>query len=192
MLRSTNKILYNRAFKLPRYAVLSSAVIALSNPKDPTNFGSILRAANCFGAEQVYYTGTRIEFANRFHTATNNVREKIPHQSVDSLLQLVSADKTMVAVELVEGAVPLPAFEHPADAIYVFGPEDGSLDQAVVDACDAVVYVPTEGCLNLAATVNILLYDRSAKQALPVDHNERIKNSRDNNNRLKIRSQDQG
>jgi len=41
--------------------------------------------------------------------------------------------------------------------------------------------------MNLAATVNVLLYDRMAKQNNTIDHGERIKQSRDINNRLVYR-----
>ena len=69
-----------------------------------------------------------------------------------------------VAVELVEGARPLPEYTHPDRALYIFGPEDGSLQQEILDWCGAeVVYIPTQGCMNLAATVNVVLYDRLAK-----------------------------
>ena len=96
----------------------------------------------------------------------------------------------LVAIELVENACPLPDFRHPQDALYVFGPEDGNLPQDIVDAAHEVVYVPTVGCMNLAATVNVVLYDRMAKQGLKSDKsgNELIRASRDNNNHLQVRS----
>ena len=40
-------------------------------------------------------------------------------------------------------------------------------DRAVLDyeeKFDKVVYVPTQGCMNLAASVNVILYDRLAKR----------------------------
>lgn len=52
---------------------------------------------------------------------------------------------------------------HPDRALYIFGPEDGSLDKEIRDWCEDVVYIPTTGCMNLAATVNVVLYDRMAK-----------------------------
>jgi hypothetical protein len=50
-----------------------------------------------------------------------------------------------------------------------------------------VVYIPTIGCMNLAATVNVLLYDRMAKQHQQGDQTELIRNSRDVNNRLAVK-----
>ena len=91
-----------------------------------------------------------------------------------------------MCVELAENAVALPAFHHPENAFYVFGPEDGTISQDVIDRADAVVYVPTVGCMNLAATVNVVLYDRLAKSHTCVDGNELIKQSRDTNNAVKV------
>ena len=92
----------------------------------------------------------------------------------------------IICVDLVEGATPLPLFEHPDQALYVFGPEDGTISQAVIDQADDVVYVPTVGCMNLAASVNVLLYDRLAKSLVKQDKletdNTLIRNSRDTNN----------
>ena len=92
-----------------------------------------------------------------------------------------------MCVELAEGATPLPRFKHPENAIYIFGPEDGSISQDVEDRADHVVYVPTVGCMNLAATVNVLLYDRLAKSDEMDESNELIKKSRDNRNHLLIK-----
>ncbi|KID58794.1 23S rRNA methyltransferase [Pseudoalteromonas luteoviolacea] len=161
----------------------SFAAIGLVNPKSPTNVGGVLRAAGCYGAQAVYFNGNRYAKAAKYHTDTKNVAENIPIQQVDDLVSLKVSGRALVCVELVEGAIPLPHFDHPEKALYVFGPEDGSLPQDIVDAADAVVYVPTTGCMNLAATVNVLLYDRMAKRATSFDAAQ-ILTSRDTNNRL--------
>ena len=90
-----------------------------------------------------------------------------------------------VVIELVENAIPLPEFSHPKDALYIFGPEDGSVNQLLIDNADYVVYIPTTGCMNLAATANVVLYDRLCKsqQTFTTDNNL-IKASRDTNNTL--------
>jgi tRNA(Leu) C34 or U34 (ribose-2'-O)-methylase TrmL len=70
--------------------------------------------------------------------------------------------------------------------LYIFGPEDGTIEQDVIDQCDYVVYIPTIGCMNLAATVNVLLYDRLAKVTKMPNDDQIIINSRDTNNRTKL------
>lgn len=137
--------------------------IGLVNPKSPTNVGAVLRAAGCYGADEVCYTGSRFELARRFATDTKQMAEKIPLLGVDDLLALVPQGGEPVLVDLIPGATPLPDFVHPARAFYIFGPEDGTLDPALFAGVKRVVYVPTTGCMNLAASVNVILYDRLAK-----------------------------
>jgi tRNA(Leu) C34 or U34 (ribose-2'-O)-methylase TrmL len=171
----------------------SVAQIGLVNPKSPTNVGGIMRAAGCYQVDAVFYTGNRYELAARsgnaqYNTDTKRAGHHIPLQRVESLLAAKAAGVKIVCVDLVVGAIPLPEFVHPDKALYVFGPEDGTIDQQTVDHADAVVYVPTVGCMNLAASVNVLLYDRLAKSASQIGNDELIKRSRDNNNRVRVKS----
>ncbi len=160
------------------------AAIGLLNPKSPSNVGSVMRAAGCYRADAVFYTGTRYDRAAAFYTDTHASASTIPLERVVDLGTAVGAAVRIVCVELVEGATPLPAYEHPAQALYVFGPEDGSLDQAIVDRADDVVFVPTHLCMNLAASVNVLLYDRMLKRGGVAADDELVRASRDTNNRL--------
>ncbi len=166
----------------------SSVFIGLSNPKSPTNVGGVMRAAGCFGAAAVFYTGQRYDRSARFHTDTQDAKQEIPLTGVSCLLDSAPADAKIVCVELVEGATSLPAYHHPDRALYIFGPEDGTLSQDIIDRADDVVFIPTSHCMNLAATVNVVLYDRIAKSKLPVSDDELIRQSRDNNNCVKVRN----
>ncbi len=58
------------------------------------------------------------------------------------------------------------AEKHPEDAFYVFGPEDGGLPKPVRLLCHRFAVIPTHHCLNLAAAVNVVLYDRRLKRTL--------------------------
>ena len=129
--------------------------------------------------------------------------EKIPLIAIDDFLKLrrstneqqlgeLPESTKIICVDLVEGATPLPLFQHPEQALYIFGPEDGTIAQNVIDQADDVVYVPTVGCMNLAATVNVLLYDRLAKSLVKQDKldtdNTLIRKSRDTNNQAKVKT----
>jgi tRNA(Leu) C34 or U34 (ribose-2'-O)-methylase TrmL len=163
--------------------------IGLSNPKSPSNVGAVMRAAGCFQVDTVCYTGTRFPRAAKFRTDTKGSSRNIPLIGVSCLAESTPADARLVCIELVEGGTPLPEYRHPDNAFYIFGPEDGTLDQALIDKADAVVYVPTTGCLNLAATVNIVLYDRLAKSKTSIADDEFIRQNRDANNRVKVKTQ---
>lgn len=137
-------------------------MVGLHHPKDVKNVGSALRAANCYGAAVLAVSGRRYKPAC---TDTAKGYRHLPFLQVESLREVVPYDCIPVAVELVPGATPLPQYEHPQRAFYVFGPEDGTLDKNVLAWCRDVVVVPTRQCMNLAATVNVVLYDRMAKGA---------------------------
>lgn len=159
--------------------------LGLVNPKSATNVASILRACGCYGASAVFYTGQRFGYAKDFNADTKRMRHVIPTIGVDDLLAIAPKGASKVVIELVEGAIPLPEFKHPENAFYIFGPEDASVPSEIVNACDHVVYIPTRNSMNLAATANVVLYDRMAKSDYAAG-DELIKKSRDNNNNIKV------
>ncbi len=165
----------------------AKVTIALINPKTVTNVGAVMRAAGCYRVDAVIYSGARYDRAAKMQTDTKDRRQTIPLTGVDDLFANISANTKVVCVELAEGAIPLPEYQHPENALYVFGPEDGTINQAIIDRADAVVYVPTVGCMNLAATVNVVLYDRLAKSGLKIASDDLIRQSRDTNNTVKVR-----
>lgn len=137
------------------------AAIWLHQPKNPLNVGEVLRAAGCYGAAMVAASGVRYR---RARTDTQAAHRHLPLLTCDDLMGMIPHGSVPVAIDLIEVAQPLPAYKHPTSAFYVFGPEDGTLGQEVLSWCRDVVYVPTRRCMNLAATVNVVLYDRAAKQ----------------------------
>lgn len=136
------------------------AAIGLHQPKTPSNVGSVLRAAGCYDAAMVAMTGSRFKKA-----ATDTMAQwrHMPLIETDDLRNIIPYSCVPVAVDLIPGARSLTDYIHPERAFYVFGPEDGTLGKDVLAWCRDVIYVPTAGCMNLAACVNVILYDRMAK-----------------------------
>jgi tRNA(Leu) C34 or U34 (ribose-2'-O)-methylase TrmL len=139
--------------------------IGLYRPKTGENVGAVLRAAHCYGVSSVSIEGGRGKFLSH-STNTPAAHRHMPTYLVDDLLASVPYDTQIVVVDLIEGATPLPNFTHPKRALYLFGPEDGTLGRKHTDRAQHVVYVPTRCCMNLAATVNVVLYDRQMKRAI--------------------------
>lgn len=154
--------------------------IVLNNPKTPFNVGSAIRAASCYGAEEVWWTGQRVTDDRNSDAMRGSKLGKrkwrLPREERmkaydiawgvddDALRKLIARDFTPVCVELVEGAENLAFFDHPEeDTVYVFGPEDGSVPKGVRHACHRIVQIPTIHCINLGAAVYTVLYDRTAK-----------------------------
>lgn len=142
--------------------------VGLVDPKFPHNVGAAVRAAPCYGIGQVWFSGDRVRLdASRRYRLPREERMRgykdVVLRKNDRFLDAF-ADAVPVAVELRRNAEPLIEFEHPDNALYVFGPEDGSLNRAVLARCHRFVVIPTRHCTNLAAAVYTVLYDRHAKR----------------------------
>ena len=121
--------------------------IGLSNPKSPSNVGSVVRACGCFSADQIFYTGIRYDRAEPFYTDTANRRHEIPLTNIDCLTE------------------------------------------PPISPGVRLVFIPTIGCLNLSASVNLVLYDRMIKRTpamSDIEYNDLIRSSRDCRNNLAI------
>jgi len=139
------------------------AGIGLDNPKNAINVGSVMRAAGVYGAAFVAASGGRLGSAP---TDTMAHYRHLPLMRPTDVFDLLPYDCVPVAVDLIDGAIPLQEYKHPERAYYIFGAEDATLGERVLSRCRDVIYIPTKGCMNLAATVNVVLYDRMAKQLL--------------------------
>lgn len=137
------------------------ACIALHQPKTATNVGGAMRAAFVYDARLIVVSGKRYRPVS---TDTVKAYRHIPFVQADDVFDVIPYDCVPVAVDMVDGAYPLPAYKHSERAFYIFGPEDGTLGPKILSRCRESIMVPTMTCMNLAATVNVVLYDRMAKQ----------------------------
>ena len=90
--------------------------------------------------------------------------QEVELRHADRPFEAFDSTAVPVAVELRRNAESLITFAHPDNAVYVFGPEDGSLDRAVLELCHRFVVIPTQHCTNLSAAVYTVLYDQHAKR----------------------------
>lgn len=141
--------------------------VLLWNPKYPHNVATVLRACSCYGVGQLWYTGNRVSieaepgFRLPREERMKGYGDVTIHQYDRPFEQFQG--HTPVAVEILPNVESLPTFEHPEKALYVFGPEDGGLESKVLWHCHRFVAIPSRHCLNLAAAVYTVLYDRQTK-----------------------------
>jgi len=142
--------------------------IILVNPKHGRNVAVALRAASCYGASQVWFTGNRVALEQQERKRLPREERMKGYKDVD----IIQYDKPFerfekgvvpVAIEVRENSESLFDFEHPENAVYVFGPEDGSIPPMILRHCHRFVVIPTRHCLNLATAVSTVLYDRAYK-----------------------------
>lgn len=151
----------------PRKPVGLPPAVLLWNPKYPHNVGAAIRACSCYGVGQLWYTGNRVSIeAEPGFRLPREERMKgygdVTVHQYDRPFDMFRG-AVPVAIELLPSVESLPAFVHPANAIYVFGPEDGSLPAKVLQHCHRFVAIPSRHCLNLAVAMGTVLYDRQSK-----------------------------
>lgn len=146
--------------------------IIMHNPKYPHNVGAAVRAASCFGSKLIIFTGDRVSLEPKGIKGYRLPREERMrgYKDVTLLNDQYPFNRfknvTPVAVELRDNAEPLPIFQHPKNAVYVFGPEDGSIPQIMLKHCHRFVVIPSKHCVNLAAAIYLVLYDRISKEMI--------------------------
>ncbi len=144
--------------------ILSLPSIILSNPKFSINLMMTVKLASCYGVEQVWYTGNRLEKSKRMQSQSGN--KEVDIINYDSPFDFMPKQAVPVAVEVRESSEPLHYFEHPENAIYIFGQEDGNIPKSFLNLCHRFVVIPSRHCLNLANSVATILWDREYKKYL--------------------------
>ena len=124
------------------------------------NLGNLMRSAHGFGASFTFTIGARYGAGEAF-ADTSKGSKHLPHYNWPDLDALVLPEGCkLVGVELLEEAIDLPSFWHPARAAYVLGPEKGSLSPELIARCDYTIKIPTLFCVNVAMAGAVVMYDR--------------------------------
>jgi tRNA G18 (ribose-2'-O)-methylase SpoU len=127
----------------------------------PMNLGSLLRSAHAFGASFAFTIGAVFDARAAAGADTSAAVASLPfHAYPDLAAFTLPHGCRLVGIELMEDAVELPSFTHPAQAAYVLGAERRSLSPALLERCDFVVKIPTRFSINLAIAGTLVMYDR--------------------------------
>lgn len=140
-----------------------SFAIGIERTKKAVNVGTLLRSAYNFGASMIFTIGMRYE---KQASDTTKAFRHIPllnFKTWGEYKQHAPYSWEHVGVEIEEKSISLPLFVHPKSAVYLLGPEDGSLSAEARVICKSIVSIPSNRCLNLAVAGSIIMYDRIAK-----------------------------
>ena len=137
--------------------------IGVEGLSKPLNAGNLFRSAQAFGASFLFTVGASYaERAGRGGGDTSHAPGKVPlYACPDAGSMVLPRGCALVGVELLDEAVELPSFRHPARAAYILGPERDSLSGPVLERCAHVVRIPTSFCVNVAMAGAIVMYDRA-------------------------------
>ena len=136
--------------------------VILVNPKFAVNVGNSIRACAAYGVNTLVWTGDRVTMKGEKRLPREERMKgynKVDFSRFNKPLNLFG-DVTPVCIEIGPSTENLAVFDHPDNAVYVFGPEDGSVPQVYRRLCHRFVQIPTYHCVNLAQAVNVVLFHR--------------------------------
>lgn len=143
--------------------------VVLDRGRNTINLGTIWRTCGNMGVAATGQIGQRYQRQSSDTIDTWRTRPHRVYLDAEEWYQTLPYAAQTVAVELTEDAQSLVDFEHPKQAVYVFGPEDGSVSDSVLTKCQFKVQIPMAGpgnCLNQAQAVAMVLWDRRLKLGL--------------------------
>ena len=141
--------------------------IAIDNVSRDFNMGTIVRSANAFGVRRIHVIGRR-QWNKRGAMMTDKYLHVIYHDSIDSFVEAADG-KTIIAVDNVEGSVPLQQTALPEHAILVFGAEGPGIRPELLARAEHVVSIEQRGStrsLNVGVAAGVALYEWTRRNLL--------------------------
>ncbi len=137
-----------------------SLEIAIENLERDYNMGTIVRSANAFGVRRVHIIGRR-QWNKRGAMMTDKYLHVVYHGNVDEFVS-ATLGKSLIAIDNVEGSVPLQSIKLPKQAIMLFGSESNGLSTELLDRCDSIIAIEQLGStrsLNVGVAAGIAMYE---------------------------------
>ncbi|MCP5504641.1 MAG: 23S rRNA (guanosine(2251)-2'-O)-methyltransferase RlmB [Chlamydiales bacterium] len=142
-----------------------SLVLMCDAIQDPQNFGSILRAAECFGVDAVIYSTNRnvalTPVVSKASVGASEIVPLIPVSNlVDTLKKFQDAGYFSVATEISDKAEALDSFVFPEQTLLMIGAEGPGIQPLLSKKSDFHLYIPMKGSidsLNVSQATAVLL-----------------------------------
>jgi len=135
--------------------------VAIENWQHDMNIGSIVRSANAFAADTVHIIGRR-RWNKRGAMVTDRYQHLAHHDDVAAFADWAREQHLpVIAVDNIDGAVPIEAFAWPERCVLLFGQEGPGLSPEAQAAAEAVVEITQFGStrsLNASAAAAIAMH----------------------------------
>jgi tRNA G18 (ribose-2'-O)-methylase SpoU len=142
--------------------------VAIENWQHDLNIGSIVRSANAFGAAEVHIVGKR-RWNRRGAMVTDRYQHVRHHDDVAALAAWAdAAGLPILAIDNVEGSVPVDRAELPERCVLLFGQEGPGLSPEAVAAASGVVEITQYGStrsINASAAAAVVMYEWCRRHA---------------------------
>lgn len=134
--------------------------IAIENWQHDMNIGTIVRNANAFNVAAVHIIGKR-HWNRRGAMVTDRYLHIEQHQTVADFVQAMD-DRHIIAIDNLEGALPLSQVTLPKKAVLVFGGEGPGLSVDMQAAAEQMVMIEQFGStrsVNVGVAAGIVMYE---------------------------------
>ncbi|MGX5681627.1 TrmH family RNA methyltransferase [Schumannella luteola] len=135
--------------------------VAIENWQHDLNIGSIVRSANAFLADTVHIVGRR-RWNKRGAMVTDRYQHVLHHPDIADLVAWAREhDLPIVAVDNLEGSVPIESTALPERCILLFGQEGPGLSPEALAAADLAVEITQYGStrsINASAAAAIVMH----------------------------------
>ncbi|MBZ9652138.1 RNA methyltransferase [Psychroflexus montanilacus] len=148
-------------------------ILILDNIRSLNNIGSVFRTADAFLIQKIYLCGITAtpphkDIQKTALGATQTVDWSYRESTLELIEELKAEEVQVMSIEQAEDSVGLSEFQPESDTTYafVFGNEVKGVQQAVVDASDAVLEIPqlgTKHSLNISVTAGVCVWDFMSK-----------------------------
>lgn len=136
--------------------------VAIENWQHDLNIGSIVRSANTFLAAGVHIVGKR-RWNRRGAMVTDRYQHVRHHEDVATFIEWArGAGLPVIAIDNVEGSVPVDRAELPERCVLLFGQEGPGLSPEAVAAATGVVEITQYGStrsINAASAAAVIMYE---------------------------------
>ena len=135
--------------------------VAIENWQHDMNIGSIVRSANAFAADTVHIIG-RKRWNKRGAMVTDRYQHVSYHPDVAAFASWAEGEGIpVIAIDNVEGSVPIETYDLPERCVLLFGQEGPGLSPEAIDASDAIVEITQFGStrsLNASAAAAVMMH----------------------------------
>jgi tRNA G18 (ribose-2'-O)-methylase SpoU len=136
--------------------------VAIENWQHDMNIGSIVRSANAFGAAGVHIIGKR-RWNRRGAMVTDRYQHVRHHEDVAAFTAWAdAAGLPVLAIDNVDGSVPVDRADLPERCVLLFGQEGPGLSPEALAAASGVVEITQYGStrsINASAAAAVVMYE---------------------------------
>lgn len=139
----------------------SELEVAVENLERDFNMGTIIRNANAFNVHKVHVIGRR-QWNKRGAMKTDAYLHIEYHATLDDFFEVMQRhQKEVIAIDIVDGAVPLGDTALSENAVLVFGAEGPGLSQELLNRASRIVHIEQFGStrsVNVGVASGIAMY----------------------------------